>query len=159
MGASSGWEGWQEKATACASHSSCRGCSSDAGARHRGEPMETPIPTKKPPAPYAITESLSHGNGSTVYRAIRRSDGSPVVLKVLDPQRCGPKDVERLRNEIDVGKLLDSSAVIKALALESFEGTPALVFEDFRGPFLGELVGTPMPLDRYLPLAIAIAKA
>jgi predicted ATPase/signal transduction histidine kinase/ActR/RegA family two-component response regulator len=121
--------------------------------------MQTPTPTHKPSAAYDITESLSHGSRWTVYRAIRSSDCCPVVLKVLDAQRSGPNDLERLKNELEVCEILDSAAVIKALALDSHAGMPALVLEDFHGRFLSELVGTPMPIDRFLSLAIAIAKA
>src|SRR5206468_7896525 len=113
-----------------------------------GGPMQTPTPTHKPSAAYDITESLSHGSRWTVYRAIRSSDCCPVVLKVLDAQRSGPNDLERLKNELEVCEILDSEAVLKALALDSHAGMPALVLEDFHGRFLSELVGTPMPIDR-----------
>ncbi|WP_437821909.1 sensor histidine kinase [Sorangium sp. So ce1078] len=110
--------------------------------------------------PYTITESLAHGSRSILYRAIRNADGCPVVLKVLDPQRSRPKDLERLQNEFEIGRLLDSTAVVKPLALETCQGMPALVLEDFGGRSLGELLGgTPMPMDRFLPLAMAIARA
>jgi predicted ATPase/signal transduction histidine kinase/tRNA A-37 threonylcarbamoyl transferase component Bud32 len=110
--------------------------------------------------PYTITESLAHGSRSTLYRAIRSADGCSVVLKVLDPQRSRPKDLERLQNEFEIGRLLDSTAVVKPLALETYQGMPALVLEDFGGRSLGELLGgAPMPMDRFLPLAMAIARA
>ncbi|WP_437974225.1 ATP-binding sensor histidine kinase [Sorangium sp. So ce295] len=109
---------------------------------------------------YTITESLAHGSRATLYRAIRSADGRSVVLKVLDPQRSRPKDLERLQNEFEIGRLLDSTAVVKPLALETYQGMPALVLEDFDGRSLGELLGgTPMPMDRFLPLAMAIARA
>ncbi|MGK3985812.1 AAA family ATPase [Sorangium sp. So ce136] len=132
----------------------------------RGHAKSTPlhrsdrIPTMSPSAPYTITESLAHGSRSTLYRAIRNADGCSVVLKVLDPQRSRPKDIERLKNEFEIGKLLDSAAVVKPLALETYQGMPALVLEDFGGRSLGELLGgTPMPMERLLPLAMAIVRA
>ena len=113
-----------------------------------------------PSAPYTVTESLAHGSRSTLYRAIRNADGRPVVLKVLDPQRSRPKDLERLKNEFEIGRLLDSAAVVKPLALETYQGMPALVLEDFGGRSLGELLGgTPMSMERFLPIAMAIVRA
>ena len=121
--------------------------------------MESGTPTNKASSPYAITESLAHGNRSAIYRAIRTVDGCPVMLKVLDPQRSGPKDVERLKNEFEVGRVLASAAVLKPLALETYQGMPALSFEDFGGRSLSALLGKPLAIERFLPLAIAIANA
>ena len=113
-----------------------------------------------PSAPYTITACLSQGSRYSLLRAFSNADGCPVVLKVLGPQRSRPKDLEQLKNEFEIGSQIDSAAVIKPLALETYQGMPALVLEDFGGQSLGELLGgTPMPVDRFLLLAIAIVTA
>jgi predicted ATPase/signal transduction histidine kinase len=109
------------------------------------------------PLAYTVTDVLGHGSRTTLYRALRSTDGCPVVLKVLDPRRSHPKDVERLRHEHEIGELLTTPAVVRPLALVTYQGMPALVLEDFGGRSLDHLLGAPMPVDRFLPLAIRIA--
>ncbi len=81
----------------------------------------------------------------------------PVVLKVLDPRRSRPQDIERLKHEYAIGKLLDHEAVVAPLALETYEGLPALVMEDFGGESLDHFIGAPMNAARFLDLAVRIA--
>ncbi|MDI1480310.1 AAA family ATPase [Polyangium sp. y55x31] len=108
---------------------------------------------------YTLTETLSEHDGVAVYRGRRDADQRPVVIKKLDPRRCRPRDLERLKNEYEIGRTLDTSAVAKPLALESLEGSPALVTEDAGSVSLLHLLGAPMGLSRFLPLAVAIAQA
>ncbi|XYI00972.1 AAA family ATPase [Sorangium sp. So ce1128] len=110
-------------------------------------------------SPYTIIKPLSLDGRAVVYRAVRSADRCPVILKVLDPRRSRPKDLERLKHEYELGQLLDSRAVVKPLALETYQGMPALILEDFGGQSLDRLLGTPMGVERFLPLAIRIAAA
>ncbi|WP_437747623.1 AAA family ATPase [Sorangium sp. So ce1504] len=106
---------------------------------------------------YLVTETLHEGQRVSLMRAVRSADGLPVVLKVLDPRRSRPQDVERLKNEYAIGKLLDHDAIVAPLALETHEGLPALVLEDFGGEPLDRLIGAPMAAERFLELAVRIA--
>src|SRR6478609_3618701 len=109
--------------------------------------------------PYTITEPLTRTDRVILYRAVRSADRCPVILKVLDPQRSRPKDLERLKREYELGKLLDTRAVVKVLAFETYQGMPALVLEDFGGQSLDGLLGTPMAVERFLLIAVGIAGA
>ncbi|WP_437917135.1 AAA family ATPase [Sorangium sp. So ce302] len=106
---------------------------------------------------YTITETLHEGQWTRLLRAVRSADGLPVILKVLDPRRSRPQDIERLKNEYAIGKPLDHEAVVAPLALETHEGLPALVMEDFGGESLDHLIGAPMDAERFLELAVRIA--
>ncbi|MDC0744770.1 sensor histidine kinase [Polyangium mundeleinium] len=108
---------------------------------------------------YTLTETLSDHDGVAVYRGRRDADQRPVIVKMLDPRRCRPRDLERLKNEVEIGRTLDVPAVVKPLALESIEGSPALITEDAGGVPLRDLLGAPMAVERFLPLAVAIAQA
>ncbi|MFZ6178899.1 AAA family ATPase [Nannocystis pusilla] len=112
-----------------------------------------------PSAPYTITELLSRGSRTVLYRAVRNADGCRVVLKVLDMRRSRPEDRERLKHEYELGKQLHTPAVVRALALDAYQGMPALVMEDFGGQPLDALLGAPMAMDRFLPLALGMASA
>ncbi|MDI1451516.1 ATP-binding sensor histidine kinase [Polyangium sp. 6x1] len=108
---------------------------------------------------YTLTETLSEQDGVGVYRGRRDADQRRVVIKVLDPRRCRPRDLERLKNEYEIGRALDIAAVARPLALEFFDGSPALVTEDAGSVSLRDLLGAPMSVERFLPLAVAITQA
>ncbi|WP_437594472.1 sensor histidine kinase [Sorangium sp. So ce1000] len=107
-------------------------------------------------SPYAIIETLHEGQQTILLRAIRSADGRPVILKVLDPRRSRPKDIDRLKHEYAIGEALSHEAIVKPLALETYEGLPALVMEDFGGEPLDHFMDAPMNIERFLDLAIRI---
>jgi PAS domain S-box-containing protein len=107
-------------------------------------------------AQFEMIETLHVGRGTVLLRGHRTADHCPVLLKVLDPVRSRPKDLEQLKREYELGTLLDTPAVVKPLALETYQGMPALVLEDGGGQPLHHLLGAPMPVGRFLPLAVAI---
>jgi hypothetical protein len=78
------------------------------------------------------------------------ADGRAVVLKVLDAKHTRPRDVDRLRNELELGRLLKGLAVVEPLAVSSYQGLPALELEDFHGDSLDRLAGKPMPIGAFL---------
>ncbi|WP_437539212.1 ATP-binding sensor histidine kinase [Sorangium sp. So ce726] len=106
---------------------------------------------------YTVIKTLHEGQRVSLLRAVRSADGLPVVLKVPDSRRSRPQDIERLKNEYAIGKLLDHEAAVAPLALETHEGLPALVMEDFGGESLDHLIGAPMDAERFLELAVRIA--
>ncbi|PTL82111.1 AAA family ATPase [Vitiosangium sp. GDMCC 1.1324] len=108
---------------------------------------------------FTITETLYEGGGISLLRGHRTADRLPVLLKVLDPRHSRSRDVMRLRHEHEIGKTLDLQAVVTPLALETYEGMPALVMEDFGGESLDHFLGAPMPTERFLDLAVRIAAA
>ncbi len=113
----------------------------------------------KKSAPYTILETLYKGGGATLVRATRSDDGRPVILKVLAPRRSRPQDRRQLEHEYEIGLLIDSPAIVRPLALDTYEGMPALVMEDFGGRSLDHLLGAPMEVKPFLVLAVRIAAA
>ncbi|OJT23995.1 hypothetical protein BO221_17810 [Archangium sp. Cb G35] len=111
--------------------------------------------------PYTIVATLQRGegNGTRLLRAIRNADHHPVLLKVIDSKRGRPQDLERLKHELEIGKALDVRGITRPLALETYEGLPVLVLEDFGGESLEHLLGAPMDAGRFLPLALRITAA
>ncbi|MDI3289730.1 AAA family ATPase [Polyangium sp. 15x6] len=113
----------------------------------------------KDASPFAITGTLHEGRGTVLLRGVRTADDLPVILKVLDPRRSRPRDLERLKREYEIGRQLDLPAIVRPLALETHEGMPALVLEDFGGQSLDHFLGAPLPIERFLDLAVRIAAA
>jgi PAS domain S-box-containing protein len=108
---------------------------------------------------YLATETLHQGGCTALLRALRAGDRRPVILKVVDPRRCRDRDLERLRLEHENGASLDLPAVVRPLGLETYEGMPALVLEDFGGRPLERALGAPTPVGSFLDLAVRIARA
>jgi predicted ATPase/signal transduction histidine kinase len=106
-----------------------------------------------------MREMLYQGRGTAVYRAIRNADCRPVVLKVLDPRTCQAADLERLRAEFETERALDLGAIVKPIALETYDGMSALVLEDSGAEPLSRRLGVPMPVDTFLDLGARIASA
>ena len=101
--------------------------------------------------------SLVRGGESTLYRGVSSVDGHAVLIKV--PQSHHPRELVRLKHEYDLGRLLDLSVIVRPLALETFEGQPALVLEGFEGESLATLMGRPLPVALFLPLAVKLTAA
>jgi predicted ATPase/signal transduction histidine kinase/tRNA A-37 threonylcarbamoyl transferase component Bud32 len=108
---------------------------------------------------YAIVELLYEGSDTLLYRCVREGDGRPVVVKVLRRDHASPRAIERLRHEYEIARALDTTAVVKAYALDLLDGQPALVLEDFGGVSLDRLQDGPMPLERFFPLAVRLVEA
>jgi predicted ATPase/signal transduction histidine kinase len=108
---------------------------------------------------YAISETLHRGGSTTLYRALRPGDRSSVVLKVVDPLRCRPGDLARLRHEHEIGASLEGPKVLRPLGLDTHQGMPALVLEGWSGQPLDHLLGERLPVQGFLELAIRMADA
>jgi predicted ATPase/signal transduction histidine kinase len=108
---------------------------------------------------YALGEKLLQGRRASVYRAVRRADGQPVVLKVLDATHLFPENLERLKHELDLKQTLHGLPAVEPLALSTLDGLPALELEDFPGTPLERFVGTLLSVQDFLPLAVSVASA
>ncbi|MCY1064617.1 AAA family ATPase [Nannocystis sp. RBIL2] len=110
-------------------------------------------------SPYTIVETLHEVHGTLRYRGVRTHDHCPVVLEVADPRHDHGEAAARLRQEYETTQALHSPAIVRPLALDTFEGMPALVLADGGGEPLEHLLGGPMPADEFLPLAVKLAAA
>ncbi|WP_437477648.1 AAA family ATPase [Sorangium sp. So ce1014] len=108
---------------------------------------------------YLVLEVLHTGADTILYRARRKEDGLPVVLKVLRRDHASPQALGRLRHEHEVASGLDVPVIVKVHALEAFGDQVALVLEDFGGRSLDKLLDGPTPLERFFPLALRLSDA
>ncbi|WP_434425885.1 sensor histidine kinase [Nannocystis pusilla] len=110
-------------------------------------------------SPYTIVETLHEVQGALRYRGVRTCDHRRVVLEVADPRHDHGEAAARLKQEYEATQALHSPAIVRPLALDTFEGMPALVLADGGGEPLEHLIGGPMPAESFLPLAVQIAAA
>src|SRR5215211_5071085 len=60
---------------------------------------------------FEFREKLHEGTTTLVYRAIRRSDGAPVVLKMLKDAYASSEFLARFKREFEITASLNSSAL------------------------------------------------
>jgi serine/threonine protein kinase len=103
---------------------------------------------------------------SEVYRGKRESDNQAVILKVLKQDYPTPQELTRYKQEYEITRNLNIEGAIKALAIEPYQRTLVIIFEDFGASSLKLLMderisaGTrAMPLQEFLRLAIQIAQS
>jgi PAS domain S-box-containing protein len=115
---------------------------------------------------FEFREKLHEGRSTLVYRAIRRSDGAPVVLKMLKDAYASSEFLARFKREFEITASLKGSVpaeqgidgVIAALGFDTVENLPAIVLEDFGGVSL-DFNHTVWPLSDFFPLAIQVVEA
>jgi predicted ATPase/signal transduction histidine kinase/tRNA A-37 threonylcarbamoyl transferase component Bud32 len=108
---------------------------------------------------FSVGALVREGSRSAVYRGVRLSDGAPVIVKMLRPERQTPLDLERLHRECEIAQRIQSASVVKAYGIALLRDSPALVMEDFGGASLGGMLGGPLAIHRFLELAIRITRA
>jgi predicted ATPase/signal transduction histidine kinase len=109
---------------------------------------------------YDVFALIHDGPGSQIYRARRREDGLPVILKILKPAFPSPERLAWFQQDYERLRSIDAKAVIKAHALESDQNRSVMVLEDFGGRSLDQAaVRCPLDLGARLELSIAITDA
>jgi serine/threonine protein kinase len=97
---------------------------------------------------------------AVLYRGQRASDGHPVLLKTPSGGRPSAAQVARLCHEYSVLRSIDGPGVARAIGIENFGDSLALVLEYVGDQSLQDLVGRPL-LDQptFLCLAAAMAES
>ncbi|HEY6633130.1 MAG TPA: AAA family ATPase [Rhizobiaceae bacterium] len=84
---------------------------------------------------------------------------SPVFMLFPLGEHPAPVILARLAHEFGLRDELDGSCALRPLELKRARGSTVLVLEDRGGDLLARLVGSPMEMGRFLPLAIGIVQA
>jgi predicted ATPase/signal transduction histidine kinase/tRNA A-37 threonylcarbamoyl transferase component Bud32 len=109
---------------------------------------------------YESEQLIYEGDDTVVYRAVSLLDNQPVILKVLKTAYPSVDAIARLKHEYNIANNRDLEGVVKLLRFETFEHRLALVFEDFDGCSLKQILDTSkLELKQVLSIAIQIVKA
>ncbi len=112
----------------------------------------------------AITAHIYESANSIVYRGIRQSDNSAIILKVLKQDYPTPAELTRYKQEYEITRSLTLDGVIKAYSLQDYQRSLVMLLEDFGGESLAKwMQKSPqayclLPLAQFLSLAIAITE-
>ncbi|MEH2372412.1 AAA family ATPase [Nostoc sp.] len=105
---------------------------------------------------FEIVTLLKAGVKAVIYRGIKVKDQCPVIIKGLRPEQCTPNNIEQLKHEYAIAQRLNTAAVVKAYALEMYQGIPYLIMEDFGGRSLDHLLDQFQQPVPFLKIAIEI---
>ena len=110
---------------------------------------------------YEIVARIGAGGMGEVYLANDTRLGRRVALKVVPASLAGDGDRRRrLEKEAQAAARLNHPNIVTLFSLEEADGRSFLTMEHVEGEELtSHIPGTGMPLDRLLPVAIAIADA
>ncbi|WP_036486493.1 AAA family ATPase [Myxosarcina sp. GI1] len=110
-----------------------------------------------------VKTQIYESANSLVYRAVRRTDNTAVVLKVLKQDYPTTAELIRYKQEYEITRSLNLEGVIKAYSQQNYQRTSVIILEDFGGDSLQKLkeskkISCPMSLAEFLRLAIAITE-
>ena len=105
---------------------------------------------------YQLVEQLYSSPQSIVYKALQLTKQQKVIIKVLANDEPSAYELARFRNQYAITKSLSIPGIIRALSLEPYEGSQALVMEDCGGISL-ERYAQPLTLASVLEIAIQLA--
>jgi predicted ATPase len=101
-------------------------------------------------------------DGDRIYcKAWRNDDGVWQEFMAVLPtgEHPSPDSINRLSHEYGLKDYLDDAWALRPLELARAHGGPALVLKYREGELLDRLVGSPMEIERFLRLAIALSTA
>ena len=108
---------------------------------------------------FRLSERIYKSDNSLVFRAVRDSDGVPVVLKILKNDFPSIEELARYRREYDIVSDLDHVGIVTGHEMRRHEKTLLMVLEDFGGMSVSRLLGErSLSLDEFLDAAIQVVR-
>jgi predicted ATPase/class 3 adenylate cyclase/GAF domain-containing protein/tRNA A-37 threonylcarbamoyl transferase component Bud32 len=108
---------------------------------------------------YQILAQIYESTSTLVYRGIREQDSQPVILKRYKEDYPTPSQLARYKQEYEITRNLNLNGVVRAKGLEKYHNTQVIIFEDFGGESLAQLVNNQtLTLEEFLAIAIEIAE-
>ncbi|MDZ8056078.1 MAG: AAA family ATPase [Aulosira sp. ZfuCHP01] len=109
---------------------------------------------------YHLNEILHEGDDTVIYRATSQIDKQSVILKILKAEYPSLDAITSLKHEYKITENLNLERVVKVLRLERHENRLALVFEDFGGQSLKQLLSTQkLELNSFMSIAFQMTQA
>ncbi len=96
---------------------------------------------------YHIEAELFRSNRTMIYRALRDSDHTRVIIKTLNNDYPSNHDITRFKHEFHMTQKMAGAGVIRAHEQVKYGNTLALVLEDFQGISLNNYFAATDRLD------------
>ena len=116
--------------------------------------MKTTLPGYK-----LLSLPLHEGVNTVIYRGVKESEPTQVIVKTLKAEYPTIEELARLRHEYKILTTLDMAGIVKAHSLEKHNNGLALILEDFGGKSLKNLIAAKhLQISEFLSLAIHLAQ-
>jgi len=116
--------------------------------------MKTTLPGYK-----LLSLPLHEGVNTVIYRGVKESEPTQVIVKTLKAEYPTIEEIARLRHEYKILTTLDMAGIVKAHSLEKHNNGLALILEDFGGKSLKNLIAAKhLEISEFLSLAIHLAE-
>ena len=111
-------------------------------------------------AKYKLIEKINVGLNTVVYRAERREDQTPVIIKTLIADYPTLEEIMQLRHEYEISRHLNLEGIVKPYGLENHHHGLALILEDSKGEALNNFLNhRQLELKEFLEIAIQLAES
>ncbi|MBU1195600.1 MAG: diguanylate cyclase [Proteobacteria bacterium] len=108
---------------------------------------------------HEVDAVVFYGDPTRIYKARRRSNGMPVMLKTLCSERTVREASALLKHEYEMARRLDVPGVIQVFSLERHNNLPVIELEDFGGNSLNNIASQRrLFLEEILNIAIQICR-
>ena len=108
---------------------------------------------------FRINKNIYSGARTSIYNAVRESDGLPVIIKLLDMDHPGQEECSRFLHEYEMTKKMKGDGAIRFYDLQKYKNTFFIVEEDFGGESLASLLpAIRLDIAGLLKLAVRIAE-
>ncbi|OUL17654.1 serine/threonine protein kinase [Nostoc sp. T09] len=109
---------------------------------------------------YDLTEIISEGTNTIVYRARAQKNQQSVILKVLKAEYPTLEQITCFKHEYKTTENLNCEGIVKVYGLESYQNRLALVAEDFNGVSLKQFLSQQQLCEvSFLKIAVQLAQA
>ncbi|MBF2007518.1 MAG: AAA family ATPase [Chlorogloeopsis fritschii C42_A2020_084] len=110
-------------------------------------------------ADYNLIEVIYEGSTTCVYRGLRKSDQTSVIIKTLKAEYPTIEQLAQLRHEYKILQSLEIEGIVKPLSLESYQNGLALILSDFDAESLKTFItNQKLELRQFLQIAIQLSK-
>lgn len=88
---------------------------------------------------YEIIKKVYESPDSVVYRAMDNKNNKPVIIKILNHEYPSEARIAQFKYEYEIIKDINVDGLITAYGLRSYNGSLAIIFEDFGGESLNHI--------------------
>ncbi|NET45733.1 ATP-binding sensor histidine kinase [Okeania sp. SIO2B3] len=107
---------------------------------------------------YSNLQTLYQGSNSIIYRALRQSDHTLVVLKTQISEYPAPEEIARIRHEYNILKNLNVEGVVKSIDLIHQEYRLILILEYFNSVSLKQhITDSSIAISQFLNIAFQLS--